>query len=119
MCGAPVAQPAEAVDLKSIQCGFESRRGHYKHGDSWDAAVGAVCVRGGAFLQVSPLRLLSGGVPMASLVACRAASRVLPDSVARLAFRGLELSCFEEPARDALSEVSEVYLAGGQHLNGG
>lgn len=25
----PVAQSAEAVDLKSIQCGFESRPGHF------------------------------------------------------------------------------------------
>lgn len=29
--GVPVAQPAEAVDLKSTQCGFESRRGHQRH----------------------------------------------------------------------------------------
>ena len=26
--GAPIAQSAEAVDLKSIQCGFESHWGH-------------------------------------------------------------------------------------------
>ena len=26
--GAPIAQLAEAVDLKSIQCGFESHWGH-------------------------------------------------------------------------------------------
>ena len=26
---APIAQSAEAVDLKSIQCGFESHWGHY------------------------------------------------------------------------------------------
>jgi hypothetical protein len=29
----PVAQLAEAGDLKSLQCGFESRQGHYKGGE--------------------------------------------------------------------------------------
>ena len=37
---APIAQSAEAVDLKSIQCGFESHWGH--HVKSLDVFLGSV-----------------------------------------------------------------------------
>ena len=33
---APIAQSAEAVDLKSIQCGFESHWGHYCQRKRWE-----------------------------------------------------------------------------------
>ena len=36
---APVAQLAEATDLKSVCCGFESHRGYYPHG-TFEAVAG-------------------------------------------------------------------------------
>ncbi len=37
---APIAQSAEAVDLKSIQCGFESHWGHYYQRKRWEIVTG-------------------------------------------------------------------------------
>ena len=43
---APIAQSAEAVDLKSIQCGFESHWGHQKaRSESFLTWPFAICAR--------------------------------------------------------------------------